>query len=135
MKVFLDGPRNDNEWLKKITSLLKCDYVKPIGDGWNIEEEIKEKETCDIHLYVISPKQIYYHNIAKLLESASDSDKCWKNPKYVVYCLLYEDGDSSFSRQQIRSLIVVKDIYKKYNNCIFCTNLEEAANLINTLNN
>lgn len=136
MKVFLDGPRDNSKWLDKIIPLLRCSYVEPKGDGFNPENQIKEKEECDIHLYVVSARQLHFHLIAQLIDSASESSVFCSNPKYVIYCLLYEDDGVGFSRRQIRSLNIVRDIFKKQSaGCIFCTSLEETANLINTLNN
>lgn len=134
MKVFLDGPRINSEWKDKLIPLLRCNYFSPTGEGWNIEDEYKEKEKCNVHLYVITPKMIGFHLIAQLLESANSSD-VYNIPKYVVCCILTNDKDSTFSRQQIRSLNIVKNIFKQYNNCIVCNDLKETANLLNTLNN
>lgn len=135
MKVFLDGPRVDSKWKDKLIPLLKCDYCNPTGEGWNPEDEIEKKLECPIHLYVITPKMRGFHLIAQLMESASWVNSYVRGTKYVVCCVLFDDNGSSFNRQQGRSLNLIKDIFKQYDNCIVCNSLEETANLLNTLNN
>ena len=135
MKVFLEGPRDNSKWKDKLIPILQCNYINPTGDGWTPEDEAEKKAECDVHLYVVSRRQFKYHTIAQILESAIKADRHFENPKYVIYCLLYEDDNVGFNRQEIRSLMIAKDIFKKFDNCIFCTQLDEVANLLNTLNN
>ena len=135
MKVFLDGTREDSNWRKELIPLLKLDYYVPKTDGWNIDDEEEERNKCDIHLYVITPKMRGFHLISQLMESAFNTSRVFCNPRYTVFCLLYEDEDAAFSRQQIRSLNLVRDMFKKHNNCIVCNDLKNVADLLNTLNN
>ncbi|GAI10708.1 unnamed protein product [marine sediment metagenome] len=58
MKVFLGGTCNESTWRDRLISLLKIDYFNPVVEDWTEEcmaEEIRQRESCDYVLYVLTP--------------------------------------------------------------------------------
>ena len=56
-KVFLGGTCNKTIWREEVIKMLsdKIDYFDPVVKIWNEkaqEEEERQKQICDIHLYV-----------------------------------------------------------------------------------
>ena len=57
-KVFLGGTCNNSTWRDKLIQQLEIDYFNPVVSDWTEEaykRELKERETCDFVLYVITP--------------------------------------------------------------------------------
>lgn len=103
-KVFLGGTCNESKWREKLIPLLKIDYFNPVVEDWTPEcqaEEYRQKEICDIHLYVITPKMTGVFSIAKLIDSSN------KNPKGTVFMILFEDDGTVFNKGQLKSLHAV----------------------------
>ena len=106
-KVFLGGTCNESEWREKLIPLLKINYFNPVVDDWTSEcqeEEYRQKEICDIHLYVITPKMTGVFSIAELIDSSN------KNPKGTVFMILSKDGDKEFDKGQLKSLNAVGNL-------------------------
>ncbi len=109
-KVFLGGTCNGSKWRENLIKHLKIDYFNPVVENWTPEcqaEEIKQREECDICLYLITPKMTGIYSIA---EVADDSNK---RPQKTVFAFLEEDGGSVFERHQIKALKAVGDLVEK----------------------
>jgi hypothetical protein len=103
-KVFLGGTCNESKWRERLIPLLKIDYFNPVVEDWTPEcqaEEYRQKEVCDIHLYVITPKMTGVFSIAELIDSSN------KNPKGTVFMILSEDDGATFNKGQLKSLHAV----------------------------
>ena len=82
--------------------LLNIDYFNPVVADWTpecMEREIRERDICDINLYVITPKMTGIYSIA---EVADDSNK---RPGKTVFAFLRNDYASSFTEHQLKSLV------------------------------
>jgi len=126
-KVFLGGTCNESTWRDDLIKLLEIDYFNPVVDDWTpecMEEEIKQRETCDYCLYVITPKMTGVYSIA---EAVDDSNK---RPEKTVFCILHVDDNLVFSDGQDRSLMQVGKMIKN-NGCFYSNNLYDVANFLN----
>jgi hypothetical protein len=112
VKVFLGGTCNESTWREKLIPMLTINYFNPVVEDWTPacqEEEYKQKEICDIHLYVITPKMTGVFSIAELIDSSN------KNPKGTVFMILSEDEDIKFNNGQLRSLHAVANLAENIN--------------------
>jgi hypothetical protein len=101
MKIFLGGTCNGSQWREALIPRLKVDYYNPVVDVWteaDYQRELHERATCDICLYVITPKAKGFYSIA---EVADDSNK---RPEKTVMCILTEDDGLTFEPHQLKSL-------------------------------
>lgn len=99
-KVFLGGTCADSTWREELIPHLKLDYFNPVVTDWDdeaYEEELRQRETCDICLYVISKEMKGVYSIAEIVDDAH------KRPEKVVFAFLKEDLTESL----IKSLIAV----------------------------
>lgn len=106
-KVFLGGTCNGSTWRDKLIPTLTIDYFNPVVADWTPEcqdEEYRQKEICEIHLYVITPKMTGVFSIAELIDSSN------KNPKGTVFMILSEDDDKKFDATQLKSLHAVGNL-------------------------
>ncbi len=109
MKVFLGGTCNESTWRDRLISQLEIDYFNPVVPDWTEEcmvEEIRQRESCDFVLYVITPFMTGAYAIA---EAVDDSNK---RPKKTLFCFLEcdinEKGEGkSFTFGQVKSLEAV----------------------------
>ena len=109
MKVFLGGTCNGSKWREELIPKLTIDYFDPVVEDWTPEcqqEEIRQREICDIVLHVITPKMKGAYAIA---EAVDDSNKrpdrtafcpiflrltarsIWPPPDIAAYCLRRQD--------------------------------------------
>ena len=101
MRIFLGGTCADSRWREELIPMLKAEYYNPVVPEWTEEayqRELREREVCDICLYVITPKLEGFYSIA---EVADDSNK---RPERTVLCVLSHDEDFRFSDREMRSL-------------------------------
>ena len=92
-KVFLGGTCNNSTWRDELIPKLNIDYFNPVVADWTPEcqdEEIKQRQECDICLYVITPKMVGTYSIA---EVADDSNK---RPEKTVFYFQESDGTDTF---------------------------------------
>lgn len=85
MKVYLGGTWNGDRWRDKLIPLLDIDYFNPIVEDWNKEcraEEIKQRETCDYLLYVITSQMKGMYSIAEVVDDSN------KRPEKTLICIL-----------------------------------------------
>ena len=122
-KVFLGGTCNNSSWREDLISKLEIDYFDPVVDDWTpecMEEELKQRETCDYVLYVITSDMTGVYSIAEVVDDSN------KRPEKTVFCFLEEGFDDA----QKKSLGQVKKMIKK-NKAIVCENLKEVAKYLN----
>ena len=132
MKIFLDGTCNNSTWRENLIPLLNIDYFNPVVDDWTpdcMAEEIKQRETCDFVLYVITPEMTGVYSIA---EATDDSNQ---RPEKTIFCFLTEpiltdDGLKWFNKGQVKSLNAVGKLIEK-NGSMWCTTLGDVANYVN----
>jgi len=131
IKVFLGGTCNESTWRDKLIEVLEIDYFNPVVEDWTEEcmaEEIRQRESCDFALYVITPRMTGVYSIA---EAVDDSNK---RPEKTLFCFLYVDGkykDDRFTVGQIKSLNSVCRMVRKNGARTFNT-LDEVKDFLNT---
>ena len=129
MKVFLGGTCNESTWRNQIIPMLRIDYFNPVVDDWTPEcmaEEIRQREWCDVCLYVITPKMAGVYSIAEMVDDSN------KRPGKTVFVRLKRDGDNFFTDGQWKSLGAVADMVKRNGGAGF-ESLESAASYINAV--
>ena len=122
-KVFLGGTCNESSWREDLILKLEIDYFNPVVDDWTedcMAEEIKQRESCDYVLYVITSDMTGVYSIA---ESVDDSNK---RPEKTVFCFL----ENGFDKAQKKSLGQVKKMVKE-NGATVCDSLEDVAKYLN----
>lgn len=90
--VFLGGTCNESTWRERLIEKLlpQITYFHPVVDDWNEEaqqNEIRERENCDVCLYVLTPKMTGYYSIAEVVDDSN------KRPDKTVLCIINEDYD------------------------------------------
>ena len=128
-RVFLGGTCNESTWRDKLIEKLTIDYFNPVVDDWDeaaYQQELKERETCDQVLYVITPKMTGVYSIAEVIDDSN------KRPEKTVFCVIPNDEDESFDKGQIKSLDSVGKMVEK-NGGIWLSNLDEVAEYLNDI--
>lgn len=138
-KVFLGGTCNDSTWRNDVIKKLKIDYFNPVVTDWNEEakeREIKERETADFVLYVITPRMKGVYSIAEVVDDSN------KRPDKTIFCYLKEDkklkseiekdGDDTikFDKFQLNSLNEVGNMVER-NGGNYLKNLDEVIEFLN----
>jgi len=127
VKVFLGGTCNNSEWRSRLIALLEIDYFNPVVDDWTegcMKEEVRERETCDFCLYVITPLMTGVYSIA---EAVDDSNK---RSDRTLFAFLKEDDYTYFSDGQIRSLNATAKMIKENGAIVF----DDIASIASWLN-
>lgn len=107
MKVFLGGTCNESKWRDVMIEFLKADgidYFNPVVDDWTEEcqkREIGERKNADFVLYAITPKMTGVYAIAEVVDDSN------KRPEKTILVVLFDDGDDSFDKGQLKSLKAV----------------------------
>jgi len=126
-KVFLGGTVNKSEWRNQLIEKLDIQYFNPVVDEWTDEAykmELKERETCDYCLYVLTPKMDGYYSVAEVIDDSN------KRPEKTVLCILPKDGTTEFSKFQVKSMNAISKMVEKNGGLVLST-LEEVANHLN----
>lgn len=126
-KVFLGGTCNLSTWREELIPLLNVDYFNPVVDNWTPEcqeEELRQREMCDICLYVITPLMAGVYSIAEVVDDSN------KRPEKTVFVKLRDSDGLSFSSHQWKSLEAVSKMVVSNGGKSF-DSLEEVANYIN----
>ncbi len=121
MKVFLGGTCNESTWRDRLISQLDVDYFNPVVPDWTEEcmaEEIRQRETCDFVLYVITPFMTGVYAIAEVVDDSN------KRPEKTLFCFLdcdlNEDRKAkSFTNGQVRSLKAVEKMVEENGATVF----------------
>lgn len=107
-KIFLGGTCNDSTWREILIPMLNgFDYFNPVVDDWtedDYQNELKEREICDICLYTITPQMIGSYSIAEVVDDSN------KRPEKTVLIILSSDGTKEFDTSQLKSLMKVKEL-------------------------
>lgn len=130
-KVFLGGTCNNSIWRSALKPLLTIDYFDPVVEDWNEDsqlEEERQKDICDVHLYVITPRMSGVFSIAEAVDSAWQS---WVSQgiKETVFCVL-QDEDQDFEEHQMKSLRAVEKLVEARGGHSF-ESLREVADFLN----
>lgn len=127
MKVFLGGTCNGSFWRDFLIPQLRIDYFNPVVEDWTpdcMEEEVRQRESCDLCLYVITPKMLGTFAIAEVVDDSN------KRPEKTVFCFVENDDDASFSSAQIKSLKQVAQMV----NCNGATVIDSLIHVADYLN-
>ena len=126
-RVFLGGTCNGSTWRDDMIKMLTSDYFNPVVENWTevcMDQEIWEREHCDVVLYTITPKMTGVYSIAEVVDDSN------KQPGKTVLILLQKDIDKVFDKGQWRSLKAVAQMVERNGGAIFYS-LKEAALAIN----
>lgn len=127
MKVFLGGTCNESNWRNLFIPQLTVDFFNPVVDDWTpacMDEEIRQRETCDVVLYTITPKMTGTYSIAEVVDDSN------KRPQKTVFIRLREDCGVRFDDGQWRSLGAVAQMVERNGGSVF-SDLKSAALDIN----
>lgn len=125
--VFLGGTCNGSTWRDKLIAMLRCSYFNPVVDNWTDEcykEELKQRESCNYCLYVITPNMTGVYSIAEVVDDSN------KRPEKTLFCFLESDVNGTFTPAQLRSLKAVENMVVS-NGCQSFTNLYDIAFFLN----
>lgn len=132
--VFLGGTCNGSLWRGSMEDKLKIDSFNPVVDDWTEEcmaEEIKQRESCDFCLYVITPRMTGTYSIA---EAVDDSNK---RPEKTIFAIAQYDesfGDDNdqitYEDHVIKSLRQVGKMVES-NGGKYFTNLNDVVEYLN----
>lgn len=123
MKVFLGGTCSGYKWRNTLIPMLKCDYYNPIVKNWSEADrlrEVRERETADYVLYVITSGIKGVYSIAEIIDDSN------KRPDKTIVCVLY----SGIEKQMAHSLEAVINLARS-NGATVCEDLNEVADLLN----
>lgn len=127
MKVFLGGTINGSLWRDEVIGKITMDYFNPVVDEWSEQDvlnEEREKEICDWLLFVITPLMAGVYSIAEAVDA---SNKC---PEKTIFCVLDEDGGSTWSEFQVKSLNQVKKMIRG-NGAVVLDGLDDVIRFLN----
>ena len=127
MKVFLGGTINGSLWRDEVIGKITMDYFNPVVDEWSEQDvlnEEREKEICDWLLFVITPLMAGVYSIAEAVDA---SNKC---PEKTIFCVLDEDGGSTWSECQVKSLNQVKKMIRG-NGAVVLDGLDDVIRFLN----
>ncbi len=122
-KCFLGGTCAESTWREELIEMLTIDYFNPVVDDWTPEcqeEEVRQRQSCDFVLYVISSEMEGVYSIAEVVDDSN------KRSAKTVFCVL-EDG---FKDNQIKSLGQVKKMVSE-NGGKVCDSLADIASYLN----
>ena len=126
-KVFLGGAVNDSRWRDYIIKRLEIDYINPVVeelDKPQYEELIQKKAECNFFLYVVTPKMTVPFSIAELIDDSN------KFPEKTIFCYLELDGETTFSKHQVKSLVATGKMVEK-NGGKWFKNFNETLDFLN----
>ena len=124
MRVFLGGTCNGSKWRDMLIPLVdEVDFFNPVVKDWNEEayqNELKERQNCDVVLYCITPEMTGVYSIAEVVDDSN------KRPKRTVFCWTDEFSSDKFDIAQQKSLDKVGTMVK-VNGGVYCTSIEEVV--------
>lgn len=129
VKVFLGGTCNESTWRNQIIPMLEVGFFNPVVDDWTPDcrvEELRQREECDVCLYVITPKMTGVYSIAEVIDDSN------KRPARTVFVRLRDDGDKRFTDGQWKSLEAVSQMIERNGSTSF-DSLKSAATHINAI--
>ena len=129
MKVFMGGTCNESDWRNRIIPMLEVGFFNPVVDDWTpdcMAEELRQREECDVCLYVITPKMTGVYSVAEVIDDSN------KRPARTVFVRLRDDGDEKFTDGQWKSLGAVAQMVERNGGTAF-DSLKSAALHINAV--
>ncbi len=126
-RVFLGGTCNESTWRNRIITMLDIGYFNPVVENWTescMEEELRQRESCDLCLYTITPKMTGVYSIAEVVDDSN------KRPSSTILVLLEKDDGVAFTDGQWKSLLSVSRMVDRNGGAVF-TNLKDAALYMN----
>ena len=127
MKVFLGGTCNESTWRDRIITMFDIEYFNPVVSDWTpacMAEEVRQRESCDICLYVITPRMTGVYSIAEVVDDSN------KRPEKTVFVRLREDEDEWFEDGPWKHLGAVAQMVEE-NGAAVCATLRDAADYMN----
>jgi len=125
-KVFMGGTCAETTWRDELIKVLQVDYFNPVVEDWNPEcqeEEYKQKELCNIHLYVITKEMQGVFSIAEVIDSVHTDNK-------ITILHIIPKG---FDDKQLKSLKAVVDLVVKRGGIAYIDDeLYRTARVLNT---
>ena len=109
--MFLGGTCNESTWRNELIPLLEekgIEYYNPVVEDWTPEcqqEEYRQKEICDVHLYLITKKMKGVFSIAEAVASCQDAGK--------LTLFAFANFDGEFDEGERRSLDAVGNLIVK----------------------
>lgn len=128
-KVFLGGTCNGSLWRNELIKQLVIDWFNPVVEDWTPEcqeEEIKQRQDCQLICYCITPKMSGVYSIAEMVE-----DSITRTNKTVI-CILDQDDDEKWTESQQKSLQQTAKLCTKYG-VTYCTSINELAVTLNIM--
>jgi len=126
-RCFLGGTCNESTWRDKLIKKLDIDYFNPVVEDWTpecMDEEIKQRKSCDYVLYVLTPKMTGVYSVAEVVDDSN------KRPEKTVFCFLESDDGSDFTKGQIKSIKQVAKMVEE-NGATVCESLTKVASFLN----
>lgn len=126
-KVFLGGTCNESKWREHLIELLKIDFFNPVAPDWTpecMDEELRQRASCDFCLYVLTPKMTGVYSIAEVIDDSN------KRPAQTVFVWLQEDSGLTFDAGQQRSMGAVGKMVERNGGKCF-TSLPLVAKYLN----
>lgn len=127
VRVFLGGTCNESKWRDLMKDTPHIKFFNPVVKDWTIEAqgiELKERETSDFVLYVITPKMTGVYSIAEVVDDSN------KRPEKTIFVTLPIDGPSIFTKAQAKSLHAVGEMLIKNGAHVFA-NLHDVLLFLN----
>lgn len=112
-KVFLGGTCNESTWREEIIPMLRNErlsYFNPVVDDWDDEaqkREVRERQSCDVVFYTITPKMTGVYSVAEVVDDSN------KRPHRTIFVLLKVDKTLEFNEGQWKSLLAVAEMVKR----------------------
>lgn len=120
--VFLGGTCNGSRWRDALIPLLTNALpYNPVVPDWTPEcqaEEIRQRETSDYCLYVITPKMLGVYSIAEVVDDSN------KRPEKTLFLVLPTDGEDVFTAEQLKSLTQTGKLVAANGGRVFATQQE-----------
>lgn len=127
-KVFLGGTCNNSTWRDELIPMLEVPYFNPVVADWTPEcqaEELRQRESCDYCLYVITPEMMGSYS---LVEATDDSNK---RPHRTLFCVLWSANGKEFDKHDIKCVTATSKLIKENGAKVF-ESLKEVAEWINS---
>lgn len=123
-KIFLGGTCSGYDWRKEFIPLIKehINYYNPIVKNWSESDrlkEVKERESSDFILYVITSGINGVYSIAEVIDDSN------KRPEKTIFCIL----ENGINFQMLRSLKATAKMVESNHAKIFFS-LKDAAEYI-----
>ena len=131
MKVFLGGTVDGYDWIETVIDRIKCSmqYFNPIVEDYDEkakEREDKEKEKCDVLLFVIT------NDIAGVYSIAEATEYAVRRGHRVVFCNLYTRDQTDAEIRMKGSIDHTAELLSKYTRYV-CRDLDQAIRYLHEL--